>query len=116
MKGLIRYLLHRPTWQKLPVMPRMYSTDYSACDVDEDTQTLMRLTHTRCPQGVEVLKQRHGAKSARQLIEELPARRRKRHMVRRALALLQRALGLTSYDPMKRIYYEHRRATRRARR
>jgi hypothetical protein len=109
MKGLIKYLFHRPTWQKLPVLPRMYSTEYDARVVDKDTSTLMMLTHTRCPQGVEVLKRRHHLKTSRELIEQLPARRRRRRPGARLMALFRRWLGTTPYDPMRSIAQQHRR-------
>lgn len=112
-KNLIGFLFYRPTWQKLPPMPRMYSTEYQLSDVDEDTQTLMRMTHTRCPQGVEILKRRHGAKTAKALIDSLPRRRRPRRIGRRFGALIRSLLGLLPYDPMKSIYRQHLRQTRR---
>lgn len=105
---LAHYLFHRPTWHKLPVMPRMYSTEYDPLSVDRDTQTLMRLTHTRCPQGVEVLKKRHGLKSSRALIDQLPRRRRKRRVGAKLMALFRRAFGLLPYDPMKGIARQYR--------
>lgn len=111
MRGL-KYLFHRPTWHKLPVLPRMYSTEFKLTDVDQDTQTLMRLTHTRCPQGVEVLKKRYGAATARDLIEQLPARRRPRRIKARLVGLFRRAFGLLPYDPMKSIAQQHMRRQR----
>lgn len=111
MRG-IKYVLHRPTWHKLPVLPRMYSTEFKLSDVDRDTETLMRLTHTRCPQGVEVLKKRHGAATARILIEQLPARRRPRRIKARLVGLFRRAFGLMAYDPMKSIARKHMRKSR----
>lgn len=106
---LLRYLFHRPLWHKLPMMPRMYSSDYRIADVDSDTQTLMSLTHTRCPQGVELLKKRHGVKTSRELIEQLPQRRRKRRIARRVLSLLQSWFGFTSYDPARSLARQHQR-------
>lgn len=113
MKRLIKYLFHRPTWQKLPVLPHMYSAEYDTRGVDQDTATLMRLSHTRCPQGVEVLKRRHRLKTSRELIEQLPARRRRRRLGARVMALFRRWIGTTSYDPMRSIAQQHRRTTRR---
>jgi len=112
VKGL-KYIFHRPTWHKLPVLPRMYSTEFKLSDVDRDTQTLMQLTHTRCPQGVEVLKKRHGMSSARALIEQLPARRRPRRIGAKLLGLYRRAFGLTAYDPMVSYARQERRKMRR---
>lgn len=108
MKGLLKYLLHRPLSQRLPLLPRMYSSEFYIAEADRDTQTLMSLTHVRCPQGVEVLKRRYRTESARALIEHLPTRRRKRHIGRRALSLVQRTFGFTSYDPMKHIARQQR--------
>lgn len=113
MSKFLKYFLHRAPWQKLPMMNRMYSSEFKSTDVDQDTQTLMRLTHTRCPQGVEILKKRHGLNTARALIEQLPQRKRKRRIMARALSLIQISFGLTSYDPMKALAHEHMRRTRR---
>ncbi len=111
MRGL-KYIFHRPTWHKLPVLPRMYSTEFKLSDVDRDTQTLMQMTHTRCPQGVEVLKKRYGFKTSREMIEQLPARRRPRRIKSRLISLFRRAFGLLPYDPMKSIARQHMRKTR----
>ncbi len=113
MTGLLKYLLHRPTWQKLPVIPRQYGTDYDPLAVDDDTSMLMRLTQVRSPQGVKLLMKQHHAPSARALVEALPPRRRPRRLQARVLNLARRALGLTSYDPMKEIARRHRRRGRR---
>ena len=110
--NLIQYLLHRATWEKLPPLPRMYSSEYQVAEVERDVEMLMRQTHARCPAGVKVLEQRYRL-SARELIEQLPARRRKRRIGARAMAVLRRALGLMPYDPMKRFSYEHRHIARR---
>jgi hypothetical protein len=110
---LIRYLFHRPTWQRLHMIPRQYATEYTARDVDRDTATLMQLTQVRSPQNVEILKRKHRASSARHLIEILPSRRRPRHIQQRALALVRRVFGLTSYDPMRKIARQHMRRGRR---
>jgi len=111
--NLLKYLFYRSLWQRLPVLPRMYSTEYH--DVDRDTATLMQMTQTRCPQGVEVLKKRHNARTAQELIATLPARRRKRRPLRRLTNLYRRAMGLSDYDPMKRYarQYSHQRKGRR---
>lgn len=111
MKG-VKYLFHRPTWHKLPVLPRMYSTEFKLTDVDRDIQTLMQMTHTRCPQGVEVLKKRHGAATARALIEQLPARRRPRRIKARLLGLYRRMFGLMAYDPARQYASQARRRSR----
>lgn len=108
MKHLIKYLFHRPTWQKLPMMPRMYSVDFDARKVDEDTATLMKLSHTRCPQGVNTLKRRHRLKTTHELIERLPARRRRRRLNVRLMALFRHWLGTTKYDPMVSIAKKYR--------
>lgn len=112
MKHLLKYLLHRPTWQKLPVLPRMYSVEFDARTVDDDTATLMKLSHTRCPQGVDTLKRRHRIKTARELIEQLPPRRRRRRLGTRLMALFRYWLGTTQYDPMRSIARQYRRRSR----
>ena len=108
MKTLLRFLFYRPAWQKLPMMNRMYSSEFHPDQADQDIQTLMQLTHVRCPQGVEVLKDRHGASTARELIERLPARRRKLRPLKRVISLLQRLFGFTPYDPNIRLAKEYR--------
>ncbi len=113
MTGLLKYLLHRPTWQKLPMIPRQYAVGYDPFSVDDDTAMLMRLTQVRSPQAVKLLMKKHHAASARELIETLPARRRPWRLRARALALARRAFGLTSYDPLRRIARQHRRRGRR---
>lgn len=100
MRKLTRYLFRLKTWQKLPPIPRQYSTDWHAAEVDKDGRTLMSLTHTRSPQGVELLIKRHKAKDAHELIDKLPKRKRKRNVGKRAAALARRAFGLLPYDPM----------------
>lgn len=108
MRKLVRYVIHRPTWQKLPMLPRrQYSVDYDPHSVDPDTSTLMSLTHVRSPQGVDLLKRRHRKRTARELIDSLPARRRPRRLKSRVMSLLRRALGLMSYDPMLEIARRH---------
>jgi hypothetical protein len=113
LSSLIKFLFHRPTWQKLPPLPRMYSVEYDVRDVDKDTSTLMRMTHTRCPQGVEILKKRHHAKTAKLLIAQLPARKRPRRIGKRLKALVRSTLGLTDYDPARTLYRQHLSETRR---
>lgn len=110
---LFRYLLHRPTWQKLPLMPRQYSTEFDAKQVDYDTAMLMSMAHVRSPHGVKLLLRKHNASSARELVEKLPARRRPRRLGARALGLVRRALGVTPYDPMKKIARPYIRRARR---
>lgn len=113
MGSLFKYLFHRPTWHKLPPVPRMYSTEFLPSQVDQDTQTIMRMTHVRCPQGVEVLKQRYRVKSNRELIAKLPRKRRPRRVLKRLMNIFRTAFGLLDYDPMKSIYRQHLRQTRR---
>lgn len=110
MSKLIKYLTHRSAWQKLPMLPRMMSTDFTPGEVDRETETLMRLTHTRCPQGVKILMTRHKASSPRELIDVLPAPYRKRRIRKRFVRLLQSVLGLSAYDPVRS---EYRRSQRR---
>ena len=112
--NLLRYIFHRATWEKLPMLPRMYSTEYH--DVDDDTATLMQMTQTRCPQGVEILKKRYGAATARELFDSLPSRHRKRQPLKKLINLYRRAMGITPYDPLKsysRRYGNHQRKGRR---
>ena len=111
---LLKYLLHRPTWQKLPLMPRSFSTDYRPGDVDADTAALMVASHTRCPQGAQLLKRRQGLGTARELIAHLPSRRRRRRRIgAKLMAALRRLAGTTPYDPMRSIVRRHQRMGRR---
>ncbi len=112
MSKLFRYISYRPKWHNLPMMNRDYSTEYRPEDVDRETAMLMSMTHTRCPQGVEVLKRKHRAESAQELIRLLPPRKRPRRRLFRALSLVRRLFGLTAYDPMKQIAREHMRRAR----
>lgn len=105
---LLRWLLHRPTWQKLPPIPRQLSTLYDENSVEDDDARLMALTHVRCPQYVRLLMRRHRASTARELIYSLPQNRRPRRLRRRLLALLRRAFGLTGHDPMRKIAVEYK--------
>lgn len=111
--NLLKYLLHRATWEKLPMLPRMYSTDYKPHEVDRQTATLMRLSHLRCPQGVRILMRRHRMTSKQELILYLPVRRRKRRILARLASIVRRELGVLPYDPMKSIAREHMRRGRR---
>ena len=111
MKAL-RALLYMATWQKLPMLPRDYSTDYDLAEVDRDTQRIMQLARVRCPQGVTLLEDRHKA-SRRQLARDLDFKRRRRRPLRRLVGYVQRALGVTPYDPMHGFYLEHQRRIRR---
>lgn len=100
MIRVIRYLLHFATWRKLPRLPRTYSSDYDRHAVDATVQTLMKLSHVRCPQDAEILARRHG-QTPKQLIEALPARRHHRHIWYRLRWMICRATGTTPYDPIK---------------
>lgn len=111
--NLFQYLLHRPIWHRLPPMPRQWSSEYNGREVDHDVSTLMSMTHTRSPQGVKLLLKKHQVETPRELITLLPPRRRKRHILRRALALLRRAEGVTPYNPMVKIARQHIRRGRR---
>lgn len=106
--SLLRYLIHLPTWQKLPMLPRMYSTEYEPRDIDRDTEALMKVTHTRCPQGVKLLERRYHL-SAHELIDLLQPRHRKRDAFGRMVALVRRAYGVLPYDPMRKIARQHMR-------
>lgn len=106
--NLLRYLFHRPTWHKLPMMPRSYSVDYDARQLDADTADLMRISHVRCPQGVELLKRRHNL-SSHELARQLHTRRRRRNVGARFMAVIRRAFGVTRYDPMRTIARQHMR-------
>ncbi len=113
MSKLSRYLLHRPRWWKLPMLPRGFSTEFEASDVDPDTAELMRAVAVRCPQSVEILREKRKAESVRDLVRTMNPRKRKRNVRGRAASLIRRALGLTSYDPAFRHSQIHQRKGRR---
>jgi hypothetical protein len=108
--NLLRYMIHLATWEKLPIMPRMYSVEYDARLLDRDTQTLMKMSHVRCPQGLELLKQRHRVNNATTLITLLPSRKRKRQPMRKLMSVMRHLTGTLPYDPMKQIARQHMRA------
>jgi hypothetical protein len=107
MKRLIHYLFHRPKWHKLPMIPRQFAVEFDPATVDADTQTLMRLTQIRSPQGVELLRKRWKAKDARALIDMLPSRKRRRRVGARLMGVIRTMAGTTPYDPMKSISRQH---------
>lgn len=100
---LLRYLFTLRTGEKLPLLPRLYASEFDPGKVDRDTATLMKLTQTRCPLGVEYLKRRYRVSSAYELIYVLPSRRRRAHPGKRFMAILRRMFGTTSYNPMVKI-------------
>jgi hypothetical protein len=112
MSKLIRYFTHIPLANRLPKVPRGYSTDFDLKRVSEDEAALMNMSALRSPHSIERLKKRYGVASARDLVELLP----KRHKARkgeRLWPLVRRVFGTTRYDPMRRHYIEHRRKGRR---
>jgi hypothetical protein len=106
---VLKYLFGLAPWQKLPMLPNMYSSDFETREVGQDVETLMKLGHTRCPQGVEVLKTRYNLKTSKDLIEQLRPRRHKRRVGRRVLSFFQRCFGLSPHDPMRRLARGHQR-------
>jgi hypothetical protein len=109
--NLIKYLMHLATWQKLPKPPRAYSSEYELKAAGDDIETMMKLSHIRCPQGAEHLTRKHGL-PVRELIDRLPRSRYRRMIKRRLVWLICRATGTTPYDPMKRRAFEHRKRSR----
>lgn len=108
---LITYFRHIKLADRLPPLPRGYSTDFDLRSVTEDEVTLMRMSAMRSPHNIERLKRRHNAANAQELIDQLP----KRHKARRGerfMPLVRRIFGTVRYDPMKRYYHEHRRRGR----
>ena len=112
MSKLFRYFRHIKLADRLPPLPRGYSTDFDLRSVTEDEATLMRMSALRSPHSIERLKRRYGAASAAALVAQLP----KRHKPRRGerlWPLIRRVFGTTRYDPMKRYYKERRRNGKR---
>jgi hypothetical protein len=112
MSKLIRYFTHIPLANRLPKVPRGYSTDFDLKRVSEDEAALMKMSALRSPHSIERLKRRYGVASARDLVELLP-KRHKPHKGERLWPLIRRVFGTTSYDPMRRHYIAHRRKGRR---
>lgn len=110
---VLRWLLHRPTWQRLPIIPRQYGTQYDPTSIDADTALLMQLTQIRSPNNITALQRRYKATTARELIEVLPPRQRPRRLRQKAMSLVRRAFGVTSYDPTVKIVRPYRRRGRR---
>lgn len=109
---LIRYFRHIKLADRLPPLPRGYSSDFDLRAVSEDEATLMRMSALRSPHSIERLKRRYGAASSAELIAQLPKRHRARRGERLA-PLVRRVFGTTRFDPMKRFYHEHKRKGRR---
>ena len=102
---LTTYFLKVSTSQKLPRLPRMYATDYDAADLEVSEARLMTLTAIRSPQGVRILERRTGLTSD-DLAASLPVKRKWKR--RGLMPVVRRLLGLNAYDPMRRIYFQHR--------
>lgn len=112
MSKLVKYFRHIPLRDRLPRVPRGYSTDFDLRGITDDEAALMRMSALRSPHSIERLKRKHGVSSARELVAKLP----KKHKPRRGerlMPLIRRVFGTTAYDPMKRHYLEHRRKGRR---
>lgn len=110
MSKLLKYFFHVKTADKLPPIPRMYSTDEERPLTDKEA-TLMRMSAIRSPRNIERLKRRYRVSSEDDLIAMLPTRPRKRRP-ERLMPLIRRMLGLYRYNPARRYYYEHRRRQR----
>jgi hypothetical protein len=112
MSKLIRYFTHISLADRLPRVPRGYSTDFDLKAVSDDEAALMRMSALRSPHSIERLKRRYGVNTTQELIDRLP-KRHKPHKGARLMPLIRRVFGTTAYDPMKRYYLEHRRKGRR---
>lgn len=109
---LIKYFRHIKLSDRLPPLPRGYSTDFDPRSAADEEVTLMRMSALRSPHSVERLKRRYGAANAQELIDQLP----KRHKARRGqrfMPLVRRIFGTTAYNPMRRYYHEHKRRGRK---
>jgi hypothetical protein len=112
MSKLIRYFTHISLADRLPRVPRGYSTDFDLKAVSDDEAALMRMSALRSPHSIERLKRRYAVQSARELVAMLP-KKHKPYRGARLMPLIRRVFGTTAYDPMKRYYLEHRRKGRR---
>ena len=112
MGKLISYFTHISIADRLPRVPRGYSTDFDLKGVSQDEAALMKMSALRSPHSIERLKRRHGVATTRELVAMLP-KRHKPHKGARLWPLIRRVFGTTPYDPMKRHYLEHRRKGRR---
>lgn len=112
MSKLVRYFTHIKLADRLPRVPRGYSTEFNMKGLSEDEAALLKMSALRSPHSIERLKRRYGVTTARELVALLP----KRHKARkgaRLMPLIRRVFGTTAYDPMKRHYIAHRRKGRR---
>ena len=82
MPSLVKYLLHRATWRKLPILPYSYKSEFELEQIDRDTERIMDKTRARCPQDVAIMVQRHNT-SARELAIELETRHYQRRIIKR---------------------------------
>lgn len=108
MKKAIRYFRHIKLADRLPLVPRHYSTEYDLKAVDADEEQLLKMTAIRSPQAVELLKKRYHVQNAKELTTMLPTRHKPRRGAR-LMPLIRRIMGTLPYDPMKRHYHKHRR-------
>jgi len=97
---LLKWLRHLSLSQRLPRIPRTYSTEYDSRAIDHDTSNLMRMTATRCPQGVDLLKRKHRAAAARDLVYGLPLQKPRRQ--NKLIPWIRGVFGTLGYNPMMR--------------
>jgi hypothetical protein len=109
---LVKYFTHITLRDRLPRVPRGYSTDFDLRGISEDEAALMRMSALRSPHSIQRLQRRHGVSSARELVAKLP-KKHKPYKGARLWPLIRRVFGTTAYDPMKRTYLAHRRKGRR---
>lgn len=111
MKRLIHYLTHIKLADRLPPLPRMYSTDFDMRALSDDEVTLLKMSAVRSPHGVEIARRRKGAANTSALIASLPTQHSPRRG-NRFMPLMRRIFGVTAYDPLRKISYQHRKRRR----
>lgn len=108
MKKLIRYVRHRPIWQRLDMIPRQLASEYQPEDIDHPTALLMQMTQVRSPRNVRLLMKKHHAATPEELIRLLPSRQRRHRPWKRIMSLIRRTLGVLPYDPAIKLAREIR--------
>lgn len=111
MNKLLKYFTHIKLADRLPPIPRMYASDYDTRALSDEELKLMKMSAIRSPQGIHILKRRKQAATAGALIDMLPTTHKPRRGAR-LMPLMRRIFGVSSYDPMRKIYYHHRRRHR----
>lgn len=111
MSKLIKYILHIPTWRKLPKPPGGYASEYDPQQVSADVRRLMELSQVRDPQSAELLSSRR-ARSVHELAATMDRSSYARRIRSRIHWLICRVTDTLPYDPAAEPAREWRRRNR----